>query len=90
MNTINCIPNIYYRYIITKYTKPQTTENYIYSKKNKYVDTHQQLLNNKIEYNLYLENKQYKEKINKAWIISTDIKGRKYKYNTITKYSKWI
>ena len=88
MNTINSIPNLYYRTIMLNYTQPQTTQNYIYGKKNKYVDCHQTLLANNIEETIYLERRDKQKKIKKAWIIGTDAKGGKYKYNTITKYSK--
>lgn len=90
MNTINSISNLYYRTIILKYTQPQTTQNYIYSKKNKYVDCHQKLLENKIEEIQYLERQQKQKKIKKSWVIGVDDKGRQYKYNTITKNSKYL
>ena len=90
MNTINSIPNLYYRSIMLNYTQSQTTQNYIYGKKNKYVDCHQKLLETKIEEIQYLERQQKQAKIKKAWIIGIDDKGRKYKYNTITKSSKWL
>lgn len=70
--------------------KPQTNENLIYSKKKIYYYRHDKLLQDKINKNIYLENKLYRDKINRHWITATDKNGNMYKYNTITKYSKWI
>ena len=84
--------SLYYKIlkIVSYFLKPQTTENYIYPKKKMYICSHEKMIQDKKEELDYMERKNYRDKINKHWIIAIDKNGKKYKYNTITKYSKWI
>jgi hypothetical protein len=72
------------------YTDPQTRERYLYAKEidNGFIPQ-SKLLSDKLELSRVEEDTRRKNKIKNAWIYSSH-NGKQYKYNTITKESRWI
>lgn len=81
---------MYYKNLINNYTKPQSTDRYIYDKLYTTIYSNNKLLDNNKQILEYQQRKHKQAKIKQNWIIAQDEKGKYYKYNTITKYSKWL
>ena len=81
--------NPYYKVYLNNYTGSQTSDRYFASKMNRYYDRHEKLLSDKIEKNEHEEYRQYRDKIKKTWLIIPN-NGKPYKFNTITRESRWL
>jgi hypothetical protein len=82
--------NSYYRQQVNQYTKPQSKERAIYSKNLDYYSHQELLLEHKKDIIHYQEYQERKQRESQAWIVSSDSRGRAFKYNTLTKSSVWI